>query len=66
MIFNFNEEMMKIALKANGWSIGWADWDWIAPGVNPDRGGVDLKDAFFQLLMGKNLVGKHDRKSFND
>jgi hypothetical protein len=56
MTFKFSEKDMIIALLANGWTNGWTGSDWIAPGMNADFGGYNLKEAFSRLLYSKNLV----------
>lgn len=58
MKFSFTEDMMVIALKANGWGYGWAGNDWVSPSMNADRGGLTLKDAFESLLFSSNLIPK--------
>ena len=62
MNFTFTEEDMIIALKANGWSTGWIDTDWIDPCLNPDYAGVNLKTAFENLLYNKNLISNKTDK----
>ncbi len=56
--FVFNREMMETALRANGWTNGWAGDDWVSQSMNADRGGMELKEAFEAMLYGKNLIGK--------
>ena len=61
MTFTFSEEDLKIALEANGWSIGWGGenfpgGDWVPPGGDADRGSMSFKRAVEILFMGKNLV----------
>lgn len=59
LAFEFSEEMMTIALLANGWSEGWKTGDWVSPSMNADCGGYSLKEAFSRLLLSKNLVGEN-------
>jgi len=59
LIFEFSEEMMTIALLANGWTEGWKSGDWVGPDMNADYGGYSLKEAFGRLLLNKNLVGRN-------
>ena len=56
MVWQFNEEDMIVALRANGWTTGWAGSDWVGPFMNADRGGYTLQTAFHALMYGKNLV----------
>lgn len=56
MIFQFTEEDMVNALRANGWENGWAGDDWVGPFMNADKGGLTLQEAFHSLLYNKNLV----------
>lgn len=39
MIFQFTEEDMVNALRANGWANGWAGDDWVSPFMDADKGG---------------------------
>jgi hypothetical protein len=58
IVFEFTEEMMTIALLANGWTDGWKSGDWVRSDENGDHGGYSLKEAFGRLLMTKNLASK--------
>lgn len=62
MIFQFTEEDMVNALRANGWANGWAGDDWVSPFMNADKGGYTLQEAFHSLLYGKNLVPTDTKK----
>lgn len=62
MIFQFTEEDMKIALRANGWANGWAGDDWVSPFMNADKGGLTLQEAFHSLLYSKNIVPTDTKK----
>ena len=57
--FTFDEQMMTICLLANGWTHGWANGEWVGPGMNPDFGGFSTKEAFTRLLLKSNLYGRH-------
>jgi len=59
-MFTFTEEMIKVALKENGW-IGYFndnfDEDWVHVfGENPDWRGVDMMTAFKNLLHAAKLI----------
>lgn len=61
--FTFSEEDLKIALRANGWSVGWGGedfpgGDWLAPCTNADHGSVSFKKAVESLFYNKNLTPK--------
>ena len=57
--FIFTQEMMEIALEANGWRKLWSETNWVSPDCpNPDWGGVSLESAFNTLLVNANLISK--------
>ena len=62
LIFQFTEEDMVNALRANGWANGWAGDDWVSPFMNADKGGYTLQEAFHSLLYNKNLVPTDTKK----
>jgi hypothetical protein len=58
IVFEFTEEMMTIALLANGWADGWKSGVWVHTDMNAEYGGYSLKEAFGRLLMTKDLASK--------
>ena len=57
--FEFTEEMMIIALLANGWTDGWRSGHWFRPGQTATgSSGYSLREAFGRILWEKDLVGK--------
>lgn len=66
MIFQFDEEMMKACLEANGWSYGWQQGRWVHSTMNADHCDYTLKDAFEIELMSKNLYGKQFEYAWKD
>ncbi len=58
MVFQFDEQMMKTCLEANGWSYGWEPGRWVTTGINADYCDYSLKEAFEMLMQSKNLYGK--------
>ena len=68
MTFTFSEKDLRVALEANGWSIGWGGenfpgGDWVPPGGDADRGSMRFKQAVEFLFYNKNLVPA-DMKEF--
>lgn len=58
MTFEFSEEMIRIALEANGWSLFYSDNNWVHESFEkPDFSGVPTKIAFQYLLSKSNLTG---------
>lgn len=57
-IFCFDEEMIKTALEANGWSLGWNSDYWVHETQNADYEQSTVKEAFVQLLYKSNLISK--------
>lgn len=58
MVFQFDENMMKTCLEANGWSYGWQPGRWVHDGVNADHCDYSMKEAFSILLQSANLYGR--------
>lgn len=58
LTFQYDEEMMVICLKANGYSLGWDNKNWVPPGMNGDHFDLATEYAFKMLLESKNLYGK--------
>lgn len=55
--FQFDNEMIQKALKANGWYNHWHPDNWVHESDrNPDWNGTNMKDAFERLLRSKNLI----------
>lgn len=54
-MYTFTQEQITVALKANGFVIGWAN-DWVPPGWNADKGGLTLIEAFEYLLRHVNII----------
>ena len=55
--FTFDDEMIDVALRANGWYDHWHSDNWVpASSKNPDWGGMSKKKAFESLLHSKNLI----------
>ena len=68
MTFTFTEKDLRIALEANGWSIGWGGenfpgGDWVPPDGNADYISMSFQKAVERLFMSKNLVPE-DMKEF--
>lgn len=68
MKFIFSTEDLKVALRANGWCIGWGGenfpgGDWVPPGGNADYGSMSFKKAVESLFFSKNLTPR-DMKRF--
>lgn len=58
MKFTFDDKMIDIALRVNGWSDLWHPDNWVHySSKNPDYAGVSKKKAFETLLYDSNLVG---------
>ena len=57
MSFQFTDEMIRIALIANGWRQLWHEDNWVHESAdNPDWAGVDIETAFRRLLRESNLI----------
>ena len=57
MKFEFTKEMIKVALKANGWHTLWHEENWVHDSAtNPDYEGVNIETAFRRLLRECNLL----------
>lgn len=60
MKFTFDDEMIEIALRANGYTTAWHDENWIhESSSNPDWSGMSREMAFEKLLHSKNLVPRN-------
>jgi len=57
MSFSFDDEMIDVALRANGWSDLWNPDNWVHDShENKDWSGVSKREAFEILLCSKNLI----------
>jgi hypothetical protein len=55
--FTFTEEMIDLALRANGFYTLWNEANWVPPNAsNPDWAGMSMLEAFKMLLKQKNLA----------
>lgn len=56
-MFTFTEDMIRAALKANGYSQGWSPDSWIhEEDSNPDHSSRSTLEAFRELLRKNNLI----------
>jgi hypothetical protein len=55
--FTFTDEMIRAALKANGYHESWNPKDWVSDKhPNPDYAGSSPLDCFKELLRERNLI----------
>jgi hypothetical protein len=66
--FTFDEEMIEIALEANGYKIFWHPNNWVHKSnwKNPDRAGSSKKQAFEELLFHSNLIPRNVDKCWSE
>lgn len=62
MSFTFTDEMIQVALEANGWSQFYGN-SWLRHG-DSDRNAVSTEHAFGRLLYQLNLISDNDLNDF--
>jgi hypothetical protein len=66
MKFTFTEDMIIVALLANGWGRSWNSDEWYHKDLgNPDYVSLTTKEAFERLLFNCNTIPKDVNKCWS-